>query len=84
MMNRRIFLRNSGLAMVGIGRFQPVFRYQEYNFDNATLADFSEWSAGTNYIIKGHDARLSAIYSKTDTDGQDTVDKFVAGVQLQF
>ena len=69
---------------VGIGRFQPVFRYQEYNFDNATLADFSEWSAGTNYIIKGHDARLSAIYSKTDTDGQDTVDKFVAGVQLQF
>lgn len=67
---------------VGIGKFQPVFRYQEYNFDE--LADVSEWSAGTNYIIKGHDARLSFIYSETDTDGADTVERFVTGVQLQF
>jgi hypothetical protein len=66
----------------GIGKFQPVFRYQEYNFDHA--ADVSEWSVGTNYIIKGHDARLSALYSETDVDGGDTVERFVAGVQLQF
>jgi hypothetical protein len=69
---------------VGIGKFQPVFRYQEYDFQSALLADYSEWSAGTNYIIKGHDLRMSAIYSETDTDGAKTVDKFIAGVQLQF
>jgi len=69
---------------VGIGKFQPVFRYQEYDFDNAGLGDFKEWSVGTNYIIKGHDARLSAVYSDTDVDGGDNIERFVTGVQLQF
>lgn len=67
---------------VGIGRFQPVFRYQE--FDNDVGADESEWSVGTNYIINGHNARLSAIYSELDIEGVGTDEKFVAGVQLQF
>jgi hypothetical protein len=70
---------------VGIGKFQPVFRYQEYSFDNAAISDFSEWSIGTNYIIKGHDARLSAIYSELDSDDPDgDTERFIAGVQLQF
>jgi hypothetical protein len=38
----------------------------------------------TNYIIKGHEARLSALYSETDVDGGETVERFVTGVQLQF
>ena len=69
---------------VGIGKFQPVFRYQEFDHDGGP--NVTEWSAGTNYIIKGHDARLSALYSETDTGiaGEDTVQRFVSGVQLQF
>lgn len=67
---------------VGIGKFQPVVRYQ--NFDKDFAPDAEEWSAGTNYVIKGHDARLSAIYSEYKEEGAETVDKFVAGVQLQF
>jgi hypothetical protein len=67
---------------IGIGKFQPVVRYQ--NFDKDFAPDAEEWSAGTNYIIKGHDARLSAIYSEFKEDGSDTVEKFTAGVQLQF
>lgn len=69
---------------VGIGKFQPVFRYQEYDFDKLQ-ADFKEYSVGTNYIIKGHDARLSAIYSQTETENvPGKTDRFVAGVQLQY
>jgi len=67
---------------IGFGKFQPVFRYQEFEFDNGP--EVSEWSVGTNYIIKGHDLRLSAIYSETDTDGLETVNRFITGVQLQF
>ncbi|WP_072394175.1 porin [Hyphomicrobium sp. CS1GBMeth3] len=68
---------------VGIGKFQPVFRYQD--FENDFGPDVSEWSIGTNYIIKGHDLRLSAIYSETDIDdSSDNIERFIAGVQLQW
>lgn len=66
---------------VGIGKFQPVFRYQEFDFNDGP--DTTEWSIGTNYIIKGHDLRLSALYSELD-DGTDTSDRFIAGLQLQW
>ncbi len=40
---------------------------------------------GTNYIIKGHDARLSAMYSQTDYkgDGEGAYDGYLVGLQLQ-
>ncbi len=69
---------------IGIGKFQPVFRYQE--FDQQFGPDISEVSVGTNYIIKGHDARLSVLYSKQNVDnaGNTDINRFIAGVQLQF
>jgi hypothetical protein len=69
---------------IGPGRFQPVFRYQE--FDQSNGPDISEYSIGTNYILKGHDARLSALYSKQNVDnaGNEDIQRFVGGIQLQF
>jgi len=69
---------------IGPGKFQPVFRYQE--FDHEFGPDITEVSVGTNYIIKGHDARLSALYSRqnTDGDGHEDIDRFIGGIQLQF
>ncbi len=69
---------------VGPGKFQPVFRYQE--FDQEHGPDISEYSIGTNYILKGHDARLSALYSKQNVDnaGNEDISRFIGGLQLQF
>lgn len=69
---------------VGPGKFQPVFRYQEFDQDHGP--DISEYSVGTNYIIKGHDARLSALYSRQNVDnaGDRDIDRFIGGLQLQF
>lgn len=69
---------------IGPGKFQPVFRYQE--FDQQHGPDISEYSIGTNYILKGHDARLSALYSKQNVDnaGHEDINRFIGGIQLQF
>ncbi|MET1047192.1 MAG: porin [Hyphomicrobium sp.] len=69
---------------IGPGKFQPVFRFQE--FDQTNGPDISEYSIGTNYILKGHDARLSALYSKQNVDnaGNENIDRFIGGIQLQF
>ncbi|HET6388391.1 porin [Hyphomicrobium sp.] len=69
---------------IGIGKFQPVIRFQE--FDQTYGPDISEVSLGTNYIIKGHDARLSALYSRQNVDnaGNEDINRFVGGLQLQF
>ena len=45
---------------VGIGRFQPYGRYTFVNSVHSTALD--EFEAGTNYVISGHNARLSAYY----------------------
>lgn len=67
---------------VGSGRFQPFVRYQQFEPDSAA-ADTEVWDVGVNYVIKGHDARITAMYSRTETGTVDT-DKFVVGVQLQY
>lgn len=69
---------------IGPGMFQPVFRYQA--FDQNYGPDISEYSIGTNYILKGHDARLSALYSKQNVDnaGHEDINRFIGGLQLQF
>lgn len=71
---------------VGIGQFQPVVRYQHLSRDDAGT-DISKWEVGTNYIIKGHNARLAAMYSSTDYEDDPTlgtVDAYVLGLQLQY
>lgn len=66
------------------GRFQPVFRFQE--FDHEFGPDIAEYSVGTNFVIDGHDAILSALYSRENLDlnGKDDVKRFIFGAQVQF
>lgn len=68
---------------IGIGKFQPVVRYQSFDFDLVPLK-FKQWDAGLNYIIKGHNARLSATYSNLDVGGGVDNDTITLGAQLQF
>ena len=83
---------------VGWGKLQPTFRYMKFdanstkgdgiNSANISSSDTEQYDLGMNYIIEGHDARLSAVYSKTKKDvanaGSTDLDKFILGVQLQF
>lgn len=72
--------------VIGVGKFQPYFRYVENNPTNATSSDSFE--VGSNYIIKGHMAKLNLSYVSGDTNasgyaGRD-VDKITFGIQLQY
>jgi hypothetical protein len=64
-------------AEVGIGKFQPLVRYQEFE-------GTSVWDAGVNYIIRGHSARLSFTYSRFGFPGSVNTNQFTAGTQFQF
>ncbi len=59
------------------GRFQPMVRYQDFSPSNG--ADADRLVVGLNYVIDGHNARLSALYA--DNDGTDVV---LFGAQLQL
>jgi hypothetical protein len=68
---------------VGIGKFQPVVRYQTFDADLFAF-EADQWDIGVNYIIKGHNARLSAVWSKLEVDGLGDNDTITLGAQLQF
>jgi hypothetical protein len=67
---------------VGIGRFEPNIRYQEFRPDSGVRND--QWDIGLNYIISGHNARLSALYSEMDSDGARSRNRFILGLQLMY
>ncbi|MEH6550354.1 MAG: hypothetical protein V7744_10260 [Pseudomonadales bacterium] len=76
----------------GPGYFQPYVRYTENNPDYSETRD--EVEAGLNYIISGHNARVSAFYqygdiatkglNYTPSAGGDKISAFKIGLQLQF
>jgi len=79
---------------VGIGRFQP---YGRYTFVNSVFTNaLDEFEFGTNYIISGHNARISTFWrtgSLAPTGGPATVgalpgvghqDSFHVALQLQY
>lgn len=68
---------------VGIGQLQPMVRYQELDLD-AAAGDREKFEVGLNYIIKGHDARVSFVIGETDVQGGPDFDEFRVGVQLQL
>jgi hypothetical protein len=43
----------------------------------------SALDAGVHYVLRGHSARVSAIYTRTGTSGARS-NGFVFGAQLQF
>jgi len=77
---------------VGIGRFQPYGRFTSVQPDDSS--DREEIEGGVNYVIDGHNARISAFYQHGDlfTKGLnyapgavgEKVDKFTVAFQLQI
>jgi hypothetical protein len=61
---------------VGIGRFQPYVRFTEVNHRYANQRN--EWETGVNYIISGHNARVSAFYRYGDFNGSPGGFSFIA------
>jgi hypothetical protein len=69
---------------IGIGKIQPVVRYQQFKADDFGYK-LKQWDASLNYIIKGHNARVSLDYSHFDVSGGGgDNDAVTMGVQLQF
>lgn len=67
---------------VGVGYVQPAFRYQEFDA-RLTSAVTRQYDFGINYIIDGHNARISADYAKV-MNSASSDNLFVLGVQLQI
>ncbi len=80
---------------VGIGRFQPYVRFT--SIDPRYSNTRQEWETGVNYIIAGHNARISAYYRYGDFNGSaggfsfmapgqavQKVDSFHVALQLQY
>jgi phosphate-selective porin O/P len=71
------------------GRFRPYVRYQKYDRDNeafaATLGDAkSEYDLGTQFVIKGHNARFDLFYGHQELDGGGHDNLLKSGFQLIF
>jgi hypothetical protein len=70
-------------AQIGWGKFQPYVRYQHFDADLTNITS-KQTDIGLNYIIDGHNARLSATYAKNEATAAPDVKSFVVGLQLQF
>ena len=61
---------------VGPGQFQPMVRFQEFEGD-------SIFDGGINYVMRGHSARISLMYSSVESGGSRS-GRFTLGTQFQF
>jgi hypothetical protein len=96
----KAYLASAALLLpqkIGWGKFQPYVRFMKFDADstkgdgvnslNTQSSDSKQYDLGTNYIIDGHNARLSATYTKNKFDSaasNSSADKFTLGIQLQF
>lgn len=81
---------------IGIGRFQPYVRFTSIDPLYGNMRQ--EWEPGINYVISGHNARVSAYYRYGDlmssggpaggnyltTPASQRVDSFHVALQLQY
>lgn len=68
---------------IGIGQLQPNVRYER--LDRDTGGAHKRWDVGLNYVIDGHNARVSLIYGREDPGpGLNSFNSFQLGVQLQI
>ena len=80
---------------IGIGRFQPYVRFTSIDPRYGQMRQ--EWEPGVNYVISGHNARVSAFYRYGDLmsnggpaggnylqSGAGRVDSFHVALQLQY
>ncbi|MDZ5649749.1 porin [Nitrospirillum sp. BR 11828] len=70
-------------AKLGWGQLQPTVRHQHFDADLTGIST-SQTDVGLNYIISGHNARVSADYVITDTTGKPSGNAVVLGLQVQF
>jgi len=70
---------------VGIGQFQPYVRYQKFDRDVGGTKN-EQTDFGIHYVIAGHNARITAVYSKLKDPLVSTVkrDQFILGLQLNY
>lgn len=70
---------------VGIGQLQPQLRYQ--NVDTDAGVETEQWEAMLNYIIDGHNAKVTFSYGNTEVSGggaSTDSDFILVGLQLQI
>ncbi|MHB1677406.1 MAG: hypothetical protein ACYCSS_07695 [Sulfuriferula sp.] len=73
--------------VIGMGKFQPYVRYQNFERDLSHTTD-KQTDLGLNYVINGHNALISAVYSKlSDNRLVPTLanrNQFIVGLQYQY
>ncbi len=70
-------------APLGIGQIQPLVRFQSFDVDGGD--ELERMDVGFNYVIKGHDARVSVVYSNQDPGGAASdFSMFKVGLQVQI
>ncbi|MGR3318911.1 MAG: hypothetical protein ACUZ8O_10585, partial [Candidatus Anammoxibacter sp.] len=72
---------------LGWGQIQPTVRYQNFDRKQLGLGTRERWEVGANYIMKGHDARVSFLYGNEHpgrgVDDNENFGMFILGLQLQ-
>lgn len=70
---------------IGAGKLQPVVRYQSFETDPANIKH-TRVDVGLNYIISGHNARISALFFNDNDDSTSATKVDGTGVRigLQF
>jgi hypothetical protein len=76
---------------VGWGKFQPFIAYQKQDDHRRSDApDVTEMDLGINYVMSGHNARISLVWSNIDVDVKgvaihdDIIRVLLLGVQIQM
>jgi hypothetical protein len=74
---------------IGWGRFEPLVRYQHFDRDDGNIegqrGDRERYEVGVNYIIDGHNARLSTFWAHEDPGPtMKSRNIFLIGLQLQI
>ena len=68
---------------IGWGRLQPFVHWQRFDADNRVTTQQTD--LGLNYVINGHDAQISATYSRNKVNqGGENLSRFVVALQLQY
>ncbi len=74
---------------IGWGQFQPHIRYQgfdesESSTNNPTANNVARYDIGVNYVMVGHNARISLVYTHNAVTGPQEFGMVVLGTQFQF
>ncbi len=74
---------------MGWGRFEPLFRYQQFDRDDSNRArqrgDRERYEVNLNYIFDGHNARVSLVFANKDPGPEnEDINIFKIGVQIQL